>query len=117
MSETKTHRDLARLGVALGDDGNLWRVTLRALGSPGGHEPLSPEHREMVAGQLYAEVERDDVPASEAVELVEDYVDTFLAVYSLTSLKDIDDLLGREQFDRDNYQGQLAMERHRSEDE
>jgi len=110
MSDTNTRRDLARLGVTLGDDGNLWRLTLRALASPGGKEPLSPEHREMVAGQLYAEVEREDVPA---VELAEDYVSTFVDVYRLADLKDVDELLGRERFERDNYQGRLALERDR----
>lgn len=114
MSESESRRDLARLGVALGDDGDLWRLTLRALSSPGGHEPLSPEHREMVAGQVHADAERDDALG---VELAADYVKTFAAVYGLSDLGDVDDLLGREQHERDNYQGRLALERDRSEDE
>jgi hypothetical protein len=115
MSESETRSDLARLGVALEDDGTLWRLTLRALGSPpGGSEPLSPRHLEMVAGQVHANVERDDAPV---VELAEDYAKTFVAVYGLTDLGDVDDLLGREQHERDNYEGRLALERDRSEDE
>lgn len=61
--------------------------------------------REHVCGQVYAEAESDD-PSD-----VEEFVDTFIALYGVADLGDVNALLGREAHARQNYEGQLGMVR------
>jgi len=103
MSE-HSRRELAQLGARLGDDGYLWRTALRALASPSGDFGTG-KHLHMVAGQVHAEAHSDDSTPARSQEFVEAFVDC----YDLEELDDVDDLLGRESFERDNYEGQLAF--------
>jgi len=104
MTADTSRRELAQLGERLGDDGSLWRTALRALASPSGGFGSS-RHIHMVAGQVHAEARSDDSTPARSQEFVE----AFLDCYDLEELDDVDDLLGRESFERDNYEGQLAF--------
>ena len=99
-----SRRELAELGARLGDDGSLWRAALRALASPRGDFGTG-RHLHMVAGRVYAEARFDDSTPARSQEFVEAFVDC----YGLEELDDVDDLLGRESFERANYEGQLAF--------
>lgn len=112
-SDESTRRDLAVLGERLCDDGSVWKTALRALASPN-DEFGSDRHIEMVEGQVWSEAENCD---SARHEYAAWFVETFVDVYGLDSLSDVDDLLGRESHERENYEGQLAMVRHRSDEE
>lgn len=117
MTDGSPRRELAKIGVCLEDqDGEVWETCLRALASPRGQEPLSPEHLETVSGQVYAETEREE-PPSAVVMHATDYPRVFVDAYGLEDLGDVDDLLGRESFERDNYVGRVAMLSDRSEEE
>lgn len=98
-----SRRDLARVGAQLGDtDGRLFATVLRALASPQSGTIGTPECREVVAAQVYAEADTDDP------DLAARFVDTFLDVHAIEDLGDVNALLGREPFERRNYEGQLA---------
>jgi hypothetical protein len=99
-----SRRDLAEIGAALGErDGELFKTALRALASSQSGEIGESECVEFVAAQIYAEATSPD--ADRAAE----YVRTFVAAYGLASLADVDDLLGREAFEAQNYAGHLAF--------
>lgn len=98
-----TTRDLARVGSRLGGEERPFKAALRASASNPIDDVGSPEWIEHVAGQVYAERERGD-PAD-----AKEFVETFLSVYDLKSLSDINDLMGRERYERQNYEGQLAF--------
>lgn len=103
MNETSP-RDLARLGSELGEqDTELFTTTLYALSSPQSGDVGSERCIGFVAAQVYSEATDPDT------ELVEKYVRTFLAVYELSDLSDVNDLLGRQSFEEQNYSGQKAL--------
>lgn len=102
MSADPTRRDLASVGSRLGDDGRLWKTAARAMASAS-QEFGTEAYREHVSGQVYAEA--DDATPSDASEFVE----TFTAVYDLADMGDVDALLGREAYERTNYEGHLAF--------
>ena len=102
--------DLAAIGARLEDDGTAWATALRAFGSYGinpDREPIDTAVQEVVAGQVYAELE-DPHPA--ATNTVQSFVERFVAVYGLTDKKAIDTLLGREKTERRAYEGRLAFQ-------
>lgn len=104
MTDRATNRDLAELGVELGDDdGRLWKLVLRASASARRYDFGGEKFIEFVSGQAYGEIVRRDP------DRVAEYVETFLDVYELEDRADVDRLLGREAFERRNYEGQLAF--------
>jgi len=99
-----SRRELAQLGAQLGDDGSLWRTALRALASPRGDFGTG-RHLHTVAAQVHAEARSEDsTPACS-----QEFVEAFVGCYDLEELDDVDDLLGRESFERRNYEGRLAF--------
>lgn len=104
MTEDVDRRDLAEIGAELRDHkARAWRVALRAIASASRFEFGSEEFLEFVAGQVYDEITHADP------ERVAEYVETFLAAYGLETRRDVDRFLGRERFERDNYQGRVGM--------
>lgn len=104
MTDDVDRRDLAEIGADLGDeDARAWRVALRSIASASRFEFGSEEFLEFVAGQVYGETGRGDP------DQVAEYVETFLAVYNLDDMGNVDWLLGRERFERNNYAGRLGM--------
>lgn len=100
-----SRRDLARIGATLGEtDGELFKTALRGFSSARAAFGTD-RFIEFVAGQVWARAS-DGQPAD-----AQEYVETFAAVYDLDELEDVDDLLGRESFERRNYAGQLAFAR------
>lgn len=101
--------DLARMGHRLGDtNAYMWQKTLRSLGSSVTPNLGDETERaiEMVAGSIYGEYgELGDGDVKDA----ELYVRLFLAVYDLTDMGDVDDLLSREAGARTVYEGRLLM--------
>lgn len=108
-----TRKELAVLGERLCDNGRIWKTTLRAFASPP-NEFGNERHLESVKGQIWAEAQDCD---SAKPEYAAWFAQTFKDTYELESFADVDDLLGRESHERDNYEGQLAMVRSRSDDE
>lgn len=103
MTENTTLRDLARIGVAMEEqDGELFRVTLHSLGSFLELGFGSDVHTEMVEGQIYA-------ASNGTTEQTEQYVRTFMHVFDIETMSDVNDLLGREKHITENYKGQLAF--------
>jgi len=97
-----SRRDLAEIGAVLGESENeLFKTTLRAL--------TSSQSVEFVAAQVYDEAEYPDH------DRAAEYVETFVAAYDLSSLSDVDSLLGREAFEARNYAGHLAFSRDQME--
>jgi len=102
--------DLAAIGARLGDDGAAWTAALRAFGSYGidaDRDPSDTTAQEIVAGQVYAELDDAD-PA--ATDTVQSFVERFAAVYDLNDTEAIGTLLGREKTERRAYEGRLAFQ-------
>ena len=99
-----TNRELAEIGVEAGEDGaEMWTTTLRALGSPQCPEIGTQGCIEFVAAQVFG-----DSPCA-SPGMAGSFVEAFIDCYELETLSDVDKLLGRESWERDNYQGQQAF--------
>lgn len=99
-----TERDLARIGAQLGEkDTELFKKTLYNLSSSQSNEIGTERNIEFVSAQVYDEANEKDT------EKAEEYVRTFLAVFDISDLGDVDDLLGRQTHVEDNYSGHKAF--------
>lgn len=101
-----TRRELAEIGVRLGDDGEVWKTALRALAMVPHDDIKSDPAVEFVAGQIYAAAADDADP-----EDADAFAKAFIGAYDLEDVGDVDRLLGRERHERDNYEGQLGIVR------
>lgn len=103
MSDEPSHRTLAEIGNVLGDsDGHLFSTALRAMG--GAPQDIgTDEWEEFVAAQVYA------AAFVERPQLALDFVEVMTDVYEIDDLSDVNDILGRESFERQQYEGQLAF--------
>jgi len=102
--------DLAAIGARLGDDGDAWTAAIRAFGSYGinsGRDPSDTAVQEIVAGQVYAELDDPDPAATDAVQT---FVERFAAVYDLNDAEAIGALLARESTEKRAYEGRLAFQ-------
>ncbi|MFC6964986.1 hypothetical protein [Halocatena marina] len=100
MDQDNTLRDVARLGIRLGDtDGMLFRTTLRAF-AQSRHEPYTPENLQFVREELSTEFPERD----------RDAIDSFLRLFrtSLT-IEDADWLRVVEQRLLNTYRTQMVL--------
>lgn len=116
IPDDPSRRDLARIGIDLHRpaeslNGIAWGACLRALASHPGDGVCSERAIEFAAGQVYGAIRAPAEPSR-----AEAFVRTFLAVYDIEDLEDVDDLLGRENTERENYEGQLAFVREAQEE-
>jgi len=111
IPDDPSRRDLARIGIEFHHpteplNGIAWGACLRALASYSGDDPRSEMAIKLAAGQVYGAIRPPAEPSR-----ADAFVRTFLAVYNIEDTADVDDLLGRETTERENYEGQLAFVR------
>lgn len=104
---TPTRRDLARVGYRLGDreqtNGRLFKVALRAMASPQAGTVGTPEWREFVESAIAGEI------AASGSDPPGKFAETMIDVYDIETMGDVNDLLGRESYEREGYAGDLAF--------
>jgi len=97
--------DLAKIGSDFGDrDARIWKITLHSLSSLDVGGFASDKHIEAVAGQVYNEVKTGSEPSK-----AQDFVEVFIDTYDLTNKSDVNNLLGRERHEKENYSGRVGM--------